>query len=773
MTGAAMNTSIRADGLTAPVAIHRDREGIPHVRAESARDAFFGQGWVHAEDRLFQMEYDRRRAFGRWAEWVGPVGVEGDRLLRRFRLEDSARRDWAAASPDARAMLEAFAAGVNAFIASGQRLGVEFEIAGMEPEPWRPWDSMAVFKVRHVDMGPWKAKLWRARLVRHLGPERAADLTSAAQPHPLLIVPPTAEYRGERQHGLVEMERHASAMALVPGAPQGSNNWAVSGRRTASGKPLVAGDPHRSLDVPNVYYQNHIACPEWDAIGLSFPGVPGLPHFGHNARVAWCVTHGMADYQDLFIERFDGGDPPRSEYRGEWLEIDLRQETLQVRGAEPVEIETAETQHGPVVIGEPRHGHAIACRYTALAGVNATFDAFVPMLRARSARELEDAMRPWVEPVNNLVFADVDGHIGYRLRGHVPIRAMANAWTPVPGWTGDHEWRGVIPFDEMPTVRDPDTGFVATANSRIAGTDYPHYLGLDYVADFRTRRLVARLDPLEKATVDDMAAIHADRVCLPARDLIDLLRRLQVGEVRGPHQSDPAWRSALARLVEWDGEMDKDAVAPAIFSALRDRLIRSLLTPILGPLAAEAFAAVPGGGVAHMVRLKARLAEMIGADDRALLPAGADWPSVLARALSEAVSELRAALGDDMNSWRWRRLHVTRPLHPLVVGFPHLGTQLDPPSVAVGGDGETVNATGYVPGAGYHVALTSVARYAFDLADWDASAWIVPCGASGHPGTPHWADQLTAWAECRLLPMRYDWPRITGEAESVTTLTPR
>jgi len=767
-----MDRHAHAAGITGPVEIQRDPEGVPHVRAGSPRDAFFGQGWVHAQDRLFQMEYDRRRAYGRWAEWVGPAGVEGDRLFRRFRLEASARLDWEHASADTRAMLDAFAGGVNAFIASTNDRGVEFEIVGARPEPWQPWDSLAVFKVRHLDMGPWKAKLWRARLVRHLGPERAAELTRQAQPHPLLVVPPAAEYRGVLLDGLEEMERHAPAMALVPSSPQGSNNWALAGSRTVSGKPLVAGDPHRALDVPNVYYQNHLACPEWDAIGLSFPGVPGLPHFGHNQRVAWCVTHGMADYQDLFIERFDAGDPSRYEHRGEWREADVRCESILVRGGAPIEIETVATHHGPVVIGEPRHGHAIACAYTAIAGPNSTFDAFVPMLRARSADELEEAMHPWVEPVNNLVFADVDGRIGYRARGQVPLRSMANAWVPVPGWTGAHEWRGVIPFEEMPAFRDPDTGFLATANSRVAGADYPHYIGLDYTPDFRTRRLVDRLDPLDKATVEDMAAIHADRVSLPARDLIGLLARLRLVGVPGPHRDDPRWHAALVHLFAWDRVMDQDAVAPAIFTALRERLLRDLMTPILGPLAAEAFAPVQGGGVAHMVRLKARLAEMIRAGDRSLLPPGADWPAVLARALAGAVADLRAALGDDVDAWQWGRLHVTCPQHPLVAGFPHLAARLNPPAVEVGGDGETVNAGGYVPGAGYHVALTSVARYVFDLGDWEGSRWVVPCGASGHPGSPHWADQLPAWTECRLLPMRYDWARIRAAAESSETLTP-
>ena len=759
-------------GISAPIEILRDPEGIPHVRAGSASDAFFGQGWAQAQDRLFQMEYDRRRAYGRWAEWIGPSGLEGDRLLRRFRLADSARLDWEHASPDTRQMLTAFAAGVNAFIGATREWGVEFEAVGAEPEPWQPWDSMAVFKVRHLDMGPWKAKLWRARLLRHLDPERAAELTRPPQGHPMLIVPPGAEYRGARLDGFAAMERHLSAMALVPAAPQGSNNWALSGRRTASGKPLVAGDPHRSLDVPSVYYQNHLACPEWDAIGVSFPGVPGLPHFGHNARVAWCVTHGMADYQDLYIERFDGSDPRRYEFRGGWREADVRTERLEVRGGEAEDIECVRTHHGPVVVGEPRHGHAIACAYSAIAGPNATFDCLVPMLRASSADELEEAMRRWVEPVNSFVFADVDGRVGYRARGQVPLRSMANAWVPVPGWTGEHEWRGTIPFEEMPAFRDPDTGFVATANSRIAGADYPHYLGHDYAPDFRTRRVVARVDGLEKATVDDMAAIHADRVSLPARELVELLPRLRLDDTPGPHHDDPRCREALRRLAAWDGAMERDAVAPTIYTALRERLVRDLMTPILGPLASEAFAGVAGGGVAHMARLKAQLADMIRHDDRILLPPDTEWPAAVGRALAGAVADLTSALGGDVSHWQWGRVHVTRPVHPLVAGFPHLAEALNPPAVAVGGDGETVNAGGFVPGAGYSVALTSVLRYAFDLADWDASAWVVPHGASGHPDSPHRADQLPAWAECRLMPMRYGWDRIRKSAESTEVLTP-
>jgi penicillin amidase len=604
----------------------------------------------------------------------------------------------------------------------------------------------------------------------------------------MLIVPPGVEYDGPAADGLCELARMEAALAQVAallcepqsvpgvGSPAfafeasdetdgGSNNWAVSGRRTASGKPLVAGDPHRPLDVPNVYYQNHLACPEFDAIGLSFPGVPGFPHFGHNAAVAWCVTHTAADYQDLYIERFDPADPRLYRFRDEWRQAETMRETIHVRGAAPRQIDVTVTHHGPVVLGDPASGHAIAFRYTATATPDRTFDALLPMLQARSADELEAAMRSWVDPVNNFVFADVHGAIGYRTRGQVPLRPMANAWVPVPGWDGAHEWQGAIPFEEMPAVRDPATGWVATANSRVAGPEYPHYIGLDYSPDFRTRRLVDRLGRLERATVDDMVAMHADRVSLPAREFVDFFRK-----IAAPTMS-PA-REAFDALLAWNGEMAAGSVAATIYATFRERLMRELMTPILGPLTSEAFAGTARGAVAHMTRLRARLTEMIRRDDRTLLAPGTDWPAALERALHGAIADLTARLGPDVTTWQWSRIHATRPQHTLSAAFPELASVLDPPSVAVGGDGDTVQAASFIASAGYGVTSTSVARYCFDLADWERSGWVVPLGASGHPGSPHYADQAGAWADVRLLPMRYGWERITRDAESHQELWP-
>ena len=280
------------DALT----IYRDAYGIPHVRAATAHDAFFGQGFATAQDRLFQMDHDRRWAYGRWAEFAGESALEQDVLMRKLQLRRSVDADYRVASPETRAMFDAYAEGVNAFIDSTNALPVEYALLEISPEPWTPQDCIAVFKARHVLMGHIEAKLWRAKMVATLGAKRAADLMPQYQKNGLLIVPPGEDYLGDNYDVLSQYISGAENIEWMADADSGSNNWAVHGSRTASGKPLVAGDPHRPLETPIVYYQNHIACNEFDAIGLSFPGFPAFPHFGHNARVAWCVTHAAADY---------------------------------------------------------------------------------------------------------------------------------------------------------------------------------------------------------------------------------------------------------------------------------------------------------------------------------------------------------------------------------------------------------------------------------------------------------------------------------------------
>ena len=370
--------TVSLPGLSAPARVYRDALGIPHAQAANETDAFFVQGFVTAQDRLWQMEYDRRRGSGRWAEAVGQSGLDQDIMMRRFRLADSARADYSAVNDHTRQLMDAYASGVNAWIKTATAEGtlpVECSITGIEPEPWQPWDGLVVFKVRHILMGVFESKTWRARMVRELGAEKAAHLSPGYQPEQLQILPPGSRHEGELDYYLAEMMAGAQALNLLNETDSGSNSWVLSGDRTATGKPLLAGDSHRALDTPNVYYQSHVACPEWDVIGLAIPGVPGFPHFGHNDKVAWCITHTSADYQDLYIERFGGrgnnsyrmpdsrgeGSSRFSSMSGsQWRRTDTREETIKVRGGKDHHMTTWATQHGPVIAGGPPAGYGLS-----------------------------------------------------------------------------------------------------------------------------------------------------------------------------------------------------------------------------------------------------------------------------------------------------------------------------------------------------------------------------------------------------------------------------
>jgi penicillin amidase len=749
-------------GLDGPVTVYRDRRGIPHVQASSLHDAFFAQGFVTAQDRLWHMDWDRRRALGRWAEIAGPAGVEQDKLMRRFRLGASAKADFEVVSLDTQAMLESYAGGVNAFIQTASELPIEYRIIGSGPEPWEPWHSMAVFKVRHILMGSFERKLWNARMVRRLGYRKAQEAIPESRPGELLIVPPGAEYSGPTDKSLPDFLEGAEWPGLPAREEGGSNNWAVHGSRTTSGAPLLAGDPHRGLEAPSVYYQNHIACDEFDVVGLSFPGVPGFPHFGHNAHVAWCVTHAMADYQDLYIERFKSNDSLVYEFKGEWEPAEVSTEVIQVAGGPSEEFEIISTRHGSIVAGDPTKGTALALRYTATAEPIKAFDSISRMLTATSVDEMDESMRDWVDPANNFVCVDVQGDIKYLTRGRLPIRPKANAWVPVPGWSGDYEWSGYVPFEEMPRSRNPETGFIVTANNRIADEDYPHYIGLDYDGEHRARCIFQTLETLGSATVEDMASVHGLRTSIPARELCELLDDVEM--------RTEAAAEAKRLLHSWDCRMDRDRPEPTIFSAFHDALAEAYSASILGPLAEEMAGETGRGAPSWYGRTKSSLHDKL----KSVSSSGemSELHSLLAGALETAVAKLKSWLGEEMSEWTWGRVHRTSPKHALSAAFPNLAQELNPPSVGTHGDGFTPLAGSYSAAEPYIVTSASMARYVFDTSNWDNSRWVVPLGASGHPGSPHYSDQTDTWANVALLPMLYDWESVSLQYETRQSLLP-
>jgi penicillin amidase len=764
-----VTSTLHLSGLQRPVDICRDGWGIPHIRTESEHDAFFAQGFVTAQDRLWHMDYDRHRALGRWAEWAGPAGLPEDRLMRTFRLERAARADWQVSSPAARAMLESYTAGVNAFITTTPTLPIEYTILDTTPEPWEAWHCLAVYKVRNMLMGTYEMKLWRARLALGLGPVKAAALFQDSPRGALVTTSPGETYQGPALACLDELAAVAAQLNWLGEVDGGSNAWVISGARTASGLPLLAGDSHRALDTPNVYYQVHITCPTFHVSGYAVPGVPGAPHFSHTAYVAWGMTHGYADYQDLFIERFRTQDG-RLEYayKDAWLPADVSHEKLLVRGAAPEALEVVATHHGPIIAGKPHAGTGLAFSHTGTNSGTPWADSVYQLLTARSADELEEAMREWTEPVNNVVYADVHGAYGYRYRGRIPLRPLANGWAPVPGWTGEYEWTGQIPFEAMPQTRNPQAGYAVTCNQRVTTAEYPYYINTYFVADYRARRITTRLQALPPgtATVEDMAAIHAERVSIPAQAFLHILAQVQL--------ADPKVEMARELLLTWDGSMDRSSVAAALYGTAKTYWLADVLQHALGRFAKDALASsgIGRGASTHAVQLYARAVTAMASGDTTLLPPGQTWPDLVESALDRAVAELQQRLGDDMQAWTWGKVHHTRPRHPLSRVFSELAPLLDPPQVAASGDGDTPQQGGYWGPDRFVLVSLSVNRYIDDPADWRRSRWIVPLGASGHPGSPHYADQATLWAEVKTIPQWWDWDDIVAAAATRQQLLP-
>jgi penicillin amidase len=662
-------------------------------------------------------------------------------------------------------MFDAYAAGVNAFINSGDALPVEYRITGLQPEPWQPWHGLIAYKLRHISMGVFESKVWRARMVREMGAETAGKLFPGVEPGFLMILPPGSTSPGPLDEGLKELTEGAAGLNYLNEMDSGSNSWVLCGAETATGKPILAGDSHRALDTPNAYYQNQVACPEFDVVGLSFPGVPGFPHFGHNGRVSWSVTHTAADYQDLYMEQFKEGNPGKYLFKDQWLDAETFQETIKVKDGSDVQTTVTVTQHGPIISGDPAQGSGLAFKYTATEKASAWPEILWKMLRAENSQELVDSMEGWVDPCNNLLFADIHGDMGYLCRGRIPIRSRVNGWLPVPGWTGEHEWEGDIPFDELPVSINPPEGYIATANNRPVGDDYPHYIAIDFTPEFRVKRVTAGLKSLTRPTAEDMAQVHAQRVSIPALAYQSVVKQLE--------PQDELSKTAQERLLDWNCEMDADKIQPTIYSAMRDALLKEVLeTNLTEKLAYEAWHPADRGLGSFSNRLKARLVAMIDQDDRSLLPKGDAWPTAVARALSKSVTTLTERLGDDIDQWQWGKVHQARPKHNLSAAYPDLAELLDPPAIPTSGDGDTPLQGGYSPANPNTVTSLSVARYSYDPSNWDDSLWVVPLGSSGHPGSEHYADQSETWRQVKMISMGYDWDNIKDSAETEQILEP-
>src|SRR5688572_29311100 len=738
-----LDGEVAAKGLGAPLEIVRDKEGVPHAFAKSERDGWFAVGYLHAQDRLWQMEVQRRVAAGRIAEVFGERGYDVDRLMRTLGLRLLADRIVAGIDAETRAQLESYAAGVNAYLAEDPVLPVEFQAFRLKPEAWKPADTVAWLLVMAWDLsGNYRVELGRLRFSAALGPERAAEILPG---EPGERLAPWPDFKAL----YAELEPTAGAF-LARFAPHeeaiGSNSWVVGGSRTVSGKALLANDPHLGLQTPALWYLVHVATPERNVVGATLPGVPFVV-LGRNDRLAWTFTTTNSDTQDLFVERVAPDDPESYLTPSGRERFVTREEVIRV-GGEERRIRVRSTRHGPVIsdVVKPAgaaapKGHVIALAWTALAEDNFTARAGLRMNRARNRAEFIEAGRDFTSPHQNIVFADLDGHIGFIAPSRVPVRSAGNeamGRVPVPGWVAKYDWQGFLPFEELPAIHDPASAAIVTANNRITPPGYRPFLSVDWMPPYRAERIDELLAVEGKHSRESFARMQADTRSRLVREILPAALAARPEKDEG--------REAQAVLKDWKGDMSADSPAPLVFAAWYRELTRLVYADELGDLFAESWdmrapfmISVLKGGLGHWC-------------DDVRTPGKEDCGLMMARAFDFAAVELKKRYGG-RSKWRWGAAHTAAADHRPFGFVPGLG-RLFNVSPETSGDAYSVNVGHYFirdparPFANRHAPSL---RAIYDFADLERSLFIHSTGQSGNVFSPWYGSLAERWAKVEYI----------------------
>lgn len=824
-----INGTVSVTGITAPVDIIRDADGIPHIFGATTLDAMYGLGYAHAQDRLWQMEFQRRIGHGRLSEIFGRATIPQDRFLRTLGFGRVARSAWEHLPADARKKIDAYVAGVNAFLEGrhGVALPPEFTLLRFEPEPWTGPDVLVWSKMMAWDLSAnYAFELLRHDLSARVGLARMGDLlppyphdglsilddthftidAGTAQHRPSTLREPQS--RSEPRRGTTELRAvlssskdgtsagqdptadwswsFASALGggnavvrdLLQGGARteglGSNNWVVSGALTANGMPMLANDPHLATHVPSLWYLAHLSAGDFDVIGGTLPGTPAVA-IGRNRYIAWGETNMFADVEDLYQERLDASGKS-VEFKGAFEPLRIITETIRVSGGEPLELTVRISRHGPLVSDainannaesdidpKPKPLEPLAFRWTALDEADGTVAAFLRLNEARNWAEFTAALREFVVPSQNFVYADIEGHIGYYAPGRVPIRSRGDGSAPAEGWTGEMEWAGWIPFEELPHIYNPPSQFIVTANHRPVPPEYRHFLGAEYHHPFRAQRIRELLRLRDKLTPEDFRAVQADTLSLHAQSLVPLL-------LRRAHPEQTADRVAVDLLRRWNFDARADRAEPAILQAwflyLARVLVRDELGPALGENYERRFSFV------HRFLVNTLTADESQWCDDVMTDRKETCDDAVTSALHEAVASLRDQLGDDPRQWRWDGVHRAV--------FPHQGLDavafLRPllnRSRPNGGDWSTVNVGAVAVDRWFEQREVPGYRQIVDLSPVNDSRFLDAVGMSGHFLSRHYDDFLDDWRAVRHRPMRMDRAKIEQGASGHLRLTPR
>jgi penicillin amidase len=790
------------EGLDAEVQIVRDEYGVPHIYATSAHDLFFAQGYVHAQDRFWQMDTWRHIGTGQLASMFGSEQVETDAFLRTMGWEELAADQYQKATSEGREALDGYAAGVNAYIGdrSPAELGFEYSVLELvnhdyTPEPWTVVDSIVWGKVMAWDLrGNMDSEIARALLLDDFTTEEVSLLYPAyPEDHPVIVgnSEPRVSGAGLNPTPVNALQTIGNTLyniALADGVTGGggvgigSNSWVISPQRSGTGSAILANDPHLGIRMPSIWYQASLHCAPktdecpLDVTGFSFAGMPGII-IGHNDQIAWGFTNLGPDVMDLYIERVNPNNQFQYEVNGQWVDMEVRTETIIVAGGDPEEVTVRATRHGPIISddyeiledftddsGMPLpDDYAVALRWTALDESPAIVDAALGLNLAQNFEQFRDALRLFEVPAQNIIYADVDGNIGYQAPGKIPIREKWDGRLPVSGWTDEYEWAGYIPFDELPSVLNPPEGYIATANNPVVDDSYPHLITTDWNYGDRAYRIVEMIEADTVIDLDDVAAMQFDSHNRHAGRLVPWLLDVNLsGE-------DATAVRAQELLAEWDLSNDVDSAGAAVFEAVWSNLLRlTFHDDLLEDL-------WPAGGSRWSLAVEGILAfpNLRFWDDRATAEVETR-DDILKAAFLAGVAGVEDLLGGSPDDWEWGALHgaVFRNETLGESGVGLIEGRFNRGPYPVGGGTDIVNAVGYYADEGYEVTWVPSMRMIVDLGDLENSVAIHTTGQSGHAYSSHYQDMLEPWASGAYLPMLWDRESVQAGADGTLILFP-
>ncbi len=755
--------SIQITALHAPVQVYRDEYGVPHIQAGDTHDLMMATGYVHAQDRLWQMDLMRRAGEGRLAEVLGKPALDLDLLFRTIDLRDVAARIEEAMHPESRQILEDYAAGVNAYIADHQgKYPIEFDMLNYAPEPWTVRQSILVTRLTAWELNlAWWTDLTYGELAQRVSPEMLQEIIPAF-PDSVAVTVPTSLMKRSLSgiSSMMEAARSYRSFFQLGGLEAGSNAWAVDSTRSLTGKPLLANDPHLAMPCPSRWYLLHLSAPGWNVAGVSLPGMP-LVVIGHNNALAWGLTNAMIDDADFYAEELDTTKPGHYRYHGSSFPIEEREEKIYMGKSDSLVFMARSTRHGPIVNDvHPMHKHLdslehrtpLAMRWTGFEVSDETY-GFMKANVATNAGEFAQAMSNLTVPGQAVVYADTGGTIAYWTAARVPIRGKGNPMLPLAGNEPETEWKGFVPFEKLPHAINPPEGFVACANQKIADAGYPYYLSNLWEPPARIERIRHLLKTTEKLSADDFKQFQQDLTSYYARDVTgDLLAAFTDAPAPSQEIAD-----ALTYLRNWDFRFTQNDVSTTIFNVFFMKLLQNTYEDDMGSDLFRDF--VFFSAIPYRVTSSLLAADSSRWFDDRRTPQIESKRDILRKSLADAVDELRTSHGPEMKTWQWGMLHTVTFSHPFGSRKP-LDHVFNIGPFPIAGGGTTLNKSEYRFTAPYGVTVGPSMRQVIDLADPMVAYTVITSGESGQPLQAHYDDQVPLWLNGGYLRLSIDWKEI-------------